>query len=88
MAMGKPAIASDYEDTRRVITDESGYLFKIEDNEDLKRVIMNAYQDKEKLSLMGRKARDEIIRNHSWDARVEKMIREIEKRRITLNNGN
>lgn len=79
MAMGIPAIASDYEDTRRVITDGSGYLFKIEDSEDLKRVIMNAYQDKKNLSQMGVKARDEIILHHSWDARVMKLIEEIDK---------
>jgi glycosyltransferase involved in cell wall biosynthesis len=77
MAMGKPAIASDYEDTRRVIKDGNGYLFKIEDGRDLKRVIMNAYQNKNALSQMGRKARDEIIQNHSWDARVNKLIEEI-----------
>lgn len=78
MAMGKPAIASDYEDTRRVIIDGTGYLFKIEDQRDLRRVIIKAYQDKDILSKMGRKARDEIIQNHSWDARVNKLIEEIE----------
>lgn len=78
MAMGKPVIASDYEDTRRVIREGTGYLFKIEDQRDLRQVIISAFQDKDKLSQMGLKARNEIIQNHSWDARVNKLIEEIE----------
>lgn len=78
MAMGVPALASDYEDTRRVIKDGSGYLFRIGDGEDLKRVIKNAYREKEKFKQMGRLARDEIIHKHSWDARVIQLTKEIE----------
>jgi glycosyltransferase involved in cell wall biosynthesis len=87
MAMGIPAIASDYEDTRRVIKKGSGYLFEIGDSQDLKRAILTAYQDKEKLPKMGEIAREEILQNHSWEARVKKIILELEES-IIINKDN
>ncbi len=79
MAMAIPAIASDYEDTRRVINNGTGYLFEIENDQDLKQVIIDAYRDQEIFSKMGMMARNDIIQNHSWEARVSKLIIEIEK---------
>lgn len=79
MAMGIPAIASDYEDTRRVINSGIGYLFKIGDAQDLRRVILDAYHEKDTFPKMGVMARNEIVQNHSWEARVNKLIEEIKK---------
>lgn len=78
MAMGKPAIASEYEDTKRVITDDTGFLFKIGDRKELKQIIIKAYQSKADLEQMGNKARQAIVSNHSWIARVSKLIDAIE----------
>jgi glycosyltransferase involved in cell wall biosynthesis len=79
MAMGVPAIASDYEDTRRVIQDGTGFLFRIDSMEDLKKAVIHAYSNRKLLPIMGRKAREEIQLNQSWVARVEKLITAIEQ---------
>ncbi len=74
MAMGTPAIASDYEDTRQVIKDGTGFLFQIDSRQDLKEIISKAYRDRGNLPAMGNRSRNEIIKNHSWVARVSKLI--------------
>lgn len=79
MAMGKPAIASEYEDTRRVITDDAGFLFTIGDRKELKQKIIKAYQSKSDLEQMGYRARQVIVSNHSWKARISKLIDAIDK---------
>lgn len=80
MAMGKPVIASAFEDAQRVICDgETGFLFQPGDKEDLKRALRKAYQCKAALPDMGRKAREEILANHSWTARVKTIVAAVER---------
>lgn len=77
MAMAKPVIASSFNDARNLIEDKgTGFLFKPSDKEDLKMKIKKAYESNS-LEEMGLNARREILENHSWDARIENMIPEI-----------
>jgi glycosyltransferase involved in cell wall biosynthesis len=77
MAMGKPVIASDYEDTRKVINPSNGFLFEIGNQEDLINKILQAYNGKADLIKMGSKAREEIVQNHSWESRISFLIAKI-----------
>ena len=52
--------------------------FEIEDEQDLRRVILDAFHEKEEFPKMGIKARTEIVQNHSWEARVIKLVNEVE----------
>lgn len=80
MAMAKPAVASAFEDARLLIRDgETGFLFAAGDKDDLKRVLVRAYQSRSLLAEMGRKAREEIETNHSWTARVQTMVENVER---------
>lgn len=79
MAMAKPVIASAFEDATRIIDDrQTGFLFKPGDKQDLKRVLTMAHQLQDQLSVMGEQARKRVIETHSWEARVKKMIDELE----------
>lgn len=80
MAMAKPVIASAFEDAQRLIQDgETGFLFQAGDKADLKRAITKAYQSKSVLLSMGCKARENVVANHSWKARVGTLITEVER---------
>lgn len=80
MAMGVPPIASDYEDTRRAINKDCGYLFEINNKDDLKRVLQEAYTNQALLTQMGLRARAEIVKNHSWESRIAHLIEILEKK--------
>lgn len=80
MAMAKPVIASAFEDAQRLISDrQTGFLFHSGDADDLKRTLSEAYQKRASLPEMGRLARMEIVKNHSWTARVQHLITGAEK---------
>ncbi|MGF1603317.1 MAG: glycosyltransferase family 4 protein [Thermosynechococcaceae cyanobacterium] len=75
MAMGKPVIASAFEDAKRLVQPgETGFLFQPSDKNDLKHSLKQAFSQKDSLPEMGRLARLEIEKNHSWKARVEALI--------------
>ena len=79
-AMAKPVVASAFEDARRIIQDgETGFLFQAGDKADLKGAITRAYHSWSVLPTMGRKAREEIVANHSWTARIDTLITEVER---------
>ncbi|HBE54064.1 MAG TPA: glycosyltransferase WbuB, partial [Cyanobacteria bacterium UBA11369] len=48
------------------------------DKESLKIALRKAYAKRELLPEIGRKAREEIIANYSWNARVEMMLEKIQ----------
>jgi glycosyltransferase involved in cell wall biosynthesis len=80
MAMGKPVVASAFEDAKRVVRDrETGFLFEDGDKASLKRALSEAYGSRDTLPEMGRKAREEVVAHHSWTARVRTLISEIER---------
>jgi glycosyltransferase involved in cell wall biosynthesis len=84
MAMGIPVLGGKFEDTELLVKEnETGFLFDWNDENDLVRVIMNAIQEKERLHEMGMNARSSIEQNHSWEARVGDLIKEINDREKT-----
>lgn len=75
MAMAKPVIASAFEDAQRMIQEgKTGFLFEPGNKEDLKHALSCAYQAKEQLSAMGQQAREVVVAQHSWVARIKTMI--------------
>lgn len=80
MAMSKPVVASAFEDARRVVRGgETGFLFEGGDKADLKRALAEAYQNRDELRELGRQAREEVVANHSWMARVDTLVSELER---------
>jgi glycosyltransferase involved in cell wall biosynthesis len=74
MAMAKPVIASAFEDAKRLCDRKTGFLFQPGDKDDLKRALVEAYQNRETLPSMGELARIEIVNHHSWTARVQALV--------------
>lgn len=80
MAMAKPVLASAFEDARRVVRDgHSGFLFEPGNGQELKKALLRAYQAREALPEMGRRAQAVVQTEHSWVARVREMIQGIER---------
>ena len=80
MAMGKPVIASAFEDAQRALRqNETGFLFPAGNLAELKQTLLSAYEARERLHEMGGKARAEVLAEHSWIARVEKMIEDVDR---------
>ena len=80
MAMGKPVIASAFEDAQRATrAGEVGFLYQPGNKDDLKRALADAYGSRKGLSEIGRRARREIVEHHSWTARVSTLISEVER---------
>ena len=74
LSMGVPVIASDFADAKRVVTHgENGFLFSHERVGTLTMAIRAAIAARSRLPVMGQLARAEILRAHSWDARVSYM---------------
>ena len=79
MAMAKPVIASDFEDSRSVIVDQkTGFLFPGGNKRKLHRAILAAFESRSRLPQMGKLARITIVNNHSWQARVTSLIEFVE----------
>jgi glycosyltransferase involved in cell wall biosynthesis len=85
MAMAKPVVASDWEDASWVVQDEeTGFLFRPGDKEDLKSALRRAYEYQDRLPEMGSKAREEITSKHDWSDRVRDIISAVEDRLQSL----
>ena len=80
MAMAKPVVASAFEDAQRVLEEgETGFLFEPGNKEDLRRALSKAYQAKKQLSTMGQRAREVMVAQHSWMARIKTMTVSLEE---------
>ncbi len=80
MSMGKPVIASSYDDAKKLIEEQgTGYLFEPGSVQDLKEALRSAYLQRDSLQTMGLKAREEIINHHSWISRMKETLPEIER---------
>ena len=80
LSMGKPIVATAYDDARNLVRDTgAGFLFKPGDTEDLKRALREAYRSRETFEEAGRRAREEVLRRHSWEARLKAMIPKVEE---------
>jgi len=74
MAMAKPVVASDFGDARYLVGQSgAGYLFQPGNEEELLDQLTAAYHNN-KLKEMGLNGRIEIEKNHSWNARVKKIL--------------
>lgn len=88
MAMEKVAVASAFEEARQIISEgKTGFLFRPGDKDDLIRALSNAFNSRSLLPEMGCKAREEIVANHSWAARVKTLIEGVE-RVLEYSSGN
>lgn len=86
-AMGKPLLASDFDDARKLVDGAAcGYLFSPGDREDLMRVVRQAFAERARWPEMGARARQLVLDRHSWTARVRQMIAEASSV-IEANNG-
>ena len=80
MSMGKPVIASAFEDAQRlVIEGETGFLFQPGDKQTLKQALITAFDAQDRLLSMGQQARQQIEAEHSWTNRVQHLLEETEK---------
>lgn len=76
MAMGRPVIASAFQDARALIEDgRDGFLFDPDKAGDLKAAIVRAHEGRDELAAMGRLARERIVAGHSWQARVATLLK-------------
>ena len=75
MSMGKPVVASAFEDARRLVKEgQTGFLYPPGDKQALKQSLIAAYEAKERLPAMGQQARQQIEREHSWANRVQHLL--------------
>ncbi|MDD3653302.1 MAG: glycosyltransferase family 4 protein [Desulfotomaculaceae bacterium] len=80
MAMGKPVLASAHDDACRLVEGKrTGFLYHPGDVQDLKRALREAYQARPNLVEIGEMARQEIVKNHSWVARIREMVSQTEE---------
>jgi glycosyltransferase involved in cell wall biosynthesis len=80
MAMAKPVVAASYDDARQVVREGvTGFLFAPANAADLKRALRHAYDSREHLPRLGERARELMVAEHTWLARVQRMIPEIER---------
>lgn len=71
MAMQVPVIASAFQDAATVITDgQNGFLFEPEDAAGLDSAMARAFDARAELDVIGVRARETIVKHHSWVQRV------------------
>lgn len=81
MGMGKPVLTPILEDTQILVHEgKTGFFFQENNLEEIKQSIIRAYKSRDQLAEMGRKAREEIVVNHTWTARIKTMVKSIENK--------
>jgi glycosyltransferase involved in cell wall biosynthesis len=80
-AMGKPLLASDFDDARSLAAgaEGAGFLFRPGDREDLERAIREAVAARGSSGARAREIRAACVRKHSWEARVRRMVPQVEE---------
>jgi glycosyltransferase involved in cell wall biosynthesis len=74
MAMGKPVLAAENDDSRNMIVEkQNGFLFTAGNKDDLKRSIRTALQEVDNWKTMGEEARKTVVNKASWTMRVKTM---------------
>ncbi|MBV6624856.1 MAG: glycosyltransferase family 4 protein [Rivularia sp. (in: Bacteria)] len=79
MSMAKPVVASAFEDAKRLVDDKTGFLFQPGEKDDLKRALLSAFSQQAALPEMGQLARTEIVNHHSWNSRVQVLVKGTEQ---------
>lgn len=67
MAYGLPVIASDIPENRELVDECGGYLFRLDDVEDLRRAMRMVAADPATAAETGRTARDRVRARFDWD---------------------
>lgn len=76
MAMGKPVIASAYDDAKALIQDGiDGFLFEPNNSDNLKENLIKAYYKAKDINPAI--IRNKIVSYHSWEKRVETLLKNI-----------
>ena len=79
MAMGRPIVSSAVPDAKAALVEgQSGFLFQPEDIDDLASALNAAVSARDCLDVMGRRAREDAVEHHSWDARVAAICAHVE----------
>jgi glycosyltransferase involved in cell wall biosynthesis len=67
MAYGLPVIASDIPENRELVDECGGYLFRLDDADDLRRVMREVAAAPEAARLVGERARQRVRERFDWD---------------------
>lgn len=79
MAMGRPVVSSAVPDAKAALVDgQSGFLFPPGDVDGLTHALRSALSARDCLDIMGRRARQDAVAHHSWDARVAAICAHVE----------
>lgn len=78
MAMGLPVLASAFDDAAALAQSTgAGFLFEPGCIDSLAARLAEIHQQRKNLAAMGRRARQVIVKEHSWDSRVSNMLEHI-----------
>jgi glycosyltransferase involved in cell wall biosynthesis len=81
MAMGRPVVASAFEDARNLIVHgKNGFLFQAQDHSSLVSTLELAYESRAELDAYGQLSREIVVEHHSWEARIKYMLSVIDER--------
>lgn len=79
MAMARAVVSADSEDARSVIAnDKNGFLYIPDDEASLAAALRDAVASAPRLSRFGERARHLVVRKHSWNARIEQLLEQLE----------
>lgn len=79
MAMGRPPVASRFDDATQAVMDgQQGFLFAPGDPADLARALRAAIALGPRLFEVGRAARRRVLERYTWQARIQDMFEAIE----------
>lgn len=76
MACGKAVVTNANSDIHRVMGE---CVFSVSSPHEIKKVVENLLMDKEKLFLIGQKARELIVKKHSYEIRAEEFVQILKK---------
>lgn len=78
LAMGKPVVASAFQDAKNTIEEGyNGFLFKAGDVTGLKEKLMAAFRRSGAAGFDHKGIRQRILDHHSWDSRVDFLLKEL-----------
>jgi len=75
MSCGLPIISTDFKCRHEIINKNTGFFFKENNVDGLKKCILNGFANKKKLKIMGENARKNMIKNYDIGITVKKYIK-------------
>jgi glycosyltransferase involved in cell wall biosynthesis len=83
MAMGKAIISSNLGQMREILeNDKTAILVKGGDMDELKIVMEKLIKDKKLREILSKNAREEVVKNYTWDKHVDRILKRIKKFKI------